>query len=174
MEIYLQPYNWQTEGSAGKEKSYAYQHAAGHRLVRYALRRCFGLEQMGYVFTENGKPMIAGHPEIQFNLSHTKGLLACAVSHRPVGIDVEWIRPVLPSVFRKLTKREQDYILSFGNREEAFMRVWTMKEACMKMTGQGLAAFGETECVPDAPLAGMRCRQFVWQNQYVVTVVEKI
>ena len=28
------------------------------------------------------------------------------------------------------------------------MRVWTMKEAMIKLTGDGLAAFERTECVP--------------------------
>lgn len=28
------------------------------------------------------------------------------------------------------------------------MRVWTMKEAMIKLTGEGLAAFERTECVP--------------------------
>lgn len=169
MEIYLQPYDWSSGALCPDRQEYEYQHMAGHRLVQYALKRSFGLEQAAYTYSSGGKPYISGHPEIQFNLSHTKGILACAVSDRPVGIDVEGIRPVLPSVLRKMTERERAYILSADDQAEAFMRVWTMKEACIKMTGQGLAAFGNVECIPDQPSEGMLYRQFVWQNQYVVT-----
>lgn len=171
MEIYLQPYQLPLEGKYSGRQECDYQHTAGHRLVHYALKRSFGLEQVAYACSLNGKPYISGHPGIQFNLSHTRGMLACAVSHRPVGIDVEWIRPVVPSVFRKLTEGERRYILSCHNQAEAFMRVWTMKEACIKQTGQGLAGFGEVECIPGQPLEQMTYRQFIWQNQYVVTAV---
>ena len=49
----------------------------------------------------------------------------------------------------------------------------SMKEACIKMTGEGLAAFERTECIPGQSLPGIRYRQFIWQGRYVVTAVEK-
>lgn len=70
------------------------------------------------------------------------------------------------------------------------MRVWTMKEAMIKLTGDGLAAFERTECVPgevlhmyskrtvcdeaaaSGALSDIHCRQLVWQGQYVITAVE--
>ena len=49
---------------------------------------------IGTVFIgKNGKPMTNG---CYFNISHSHGLVACAVSDVPVGIDVEKIRPVPP------------------------------------------------------------------------------
>lgn len=36
-----------------------------------------------------GKPYIDGYKEWQFNISHTSGMIAIAVSDKPVGIDIE-------------------------------------------------------------------------------------
>src|SRR5574341_1177647 len=48
-------------------------------------------------FETYGKPEVAelpaGAPDLRFNLSHTEGLVACAVTiGREIGIDVEWVR----------------------------------------------------------------------------------
>ena len=114
----------------------------------------------------------------------------CAVGNAPIGIDAEKIRPYPQSVLRKMTDRERLYIQGSDRPDEAFMRVWTMKEALIKLTGEGLAAFERTECVPgealhayskrsgcdeaavSGELSGIHCRQLVWQGQYVITAVE--
>lgn len=72
-----------------------------------------------------------------------------------------------------MTEEERVYIQSAGDQDEAFMRVWTMKEAMIKLTGEGLAAFAAAKCVPGKPLSGMTCRQMLWQGQYVITAIEK-
>lgn len=73
-----------------------------------------------------------------------------------------------------MTEEERVYIQSAGDQDEAFMRVWTMKEAMIKLTGEGLAAFAAAKCVPGKPLSrddmSVRCS---WQGQYVITAIEK-
>ena len=93
----------------------------------------------------NGKPQMAdGLPALQFNLSHAAGAVAVAVSRRhPVGIDIESIARedragIIPDM---LTVREIERLdaLSVEARWNAFMRIWTLKEACAKAMGVGLS-----------------------------------
>src|SRR5262249_23042866 len=46
-------------------------------------------------YAENGKPSIIGESGWHFNVSHSKSLLACAVTAAgPIGVDVECVRPM--------------------------------------------------------------------------------
>ena len=84
---------------------------------------------IGTVFIgKNGKPMANG---CYFNISHSHGLVACAVSDVPVGIDVEKIRPVSPWLLRILSPAERESV----RRDEDFFRLWTLKEALIKCRG---------------------------------------
>lgn len=169
MEIYLQAY----DSKLPVNQSHDYQHEAAWRLLRYALDRSFHLNA-DIVFETglSGKPYIAGRPDCQFSLSHTEGLLACSISNRPTGIDVERIGTLRPSVIRRFNGEEQNFINHAVCPEEAFMRVWTMKEAYVKLTGAGMAGLFDIHCVPGRPLPDVSYRQFIWQGRYVITVCE--
>ena len=183
MYIYLEGYDRGMFDSCGNFRKgsmlpeHEYQHEAGWRLVQFALLENFDLklpeDEIFLNYGEAGKPCLSNHPDKHFNISHTSGLVACAAGDHPVGIDVERIRPFSKAVMRKLTEKERIYIQSSENQDEAFMRVWTMKEACIKLTGEGLAAFERTECIPGQPLQGIKYRQFIWQDGYIVTAMEK-
>ncbi len=87
-----------------------------------------------------GKPFLEDHPDIHFNLSHTAGAIVCAVSDRPVGIDIEKKRKVNARVINRFfTENERAFILAGDNDQDArFTKIWTMKEAYAKHTGKGL------------------------------------
>lgn len=77
-----------------------------------------------------GKPYFAGGPEI--GVTHTKGLSAIAVGDFAIGLDAERRREAPPpNIFARLTPAE---------REEDFFRLWTAKEAYIKLRGGTLAA----------------------------------
>ena len=82
---------------------------------------------------------------VHFNLSHTQGLIAIAVSTVcEVGIDVERIRPLtdlegLTATVLHPAEQARFDALSEKERAAYFFRVWTVKEAYTKATGQGLA-----------------------------------
>ncbi len=84
---------------------------------------------------KNGKPYFAEFPDHHFNLSHSGGWVACALSDCPVGIDIQGVRRNSP-VRRKLTPQEQDWLQ--GQPEGAFTALWVKKEAYLKCTGAGL------------------------------------
>ncbi|HJT23094.1 MAG TPA: 4'-phosphopantetheinyl transferase superfamily protein [bacterium] len=95
--------------------------------------------------------------EVQFNLSHTDGLIACSVARRRMGIDVEKMaegekkgRNWRLLVERFFSMDEKKYLSSHDleNQNRIFYRIFTMKEAVLKATGSGLNRFSENVSVP--------------------------
>ena len=104
------------------------EHGLAYRLLALALERELGLTPLPEIAREQGgKPFFPGRPDICFNLSHSHGAAVCALHDRPVGVDVEKLRPA--------PKR-----LAAGMEDEAFFRLWTAREATVKRQGQGIGS----------------------------------
>lgn len=97
---------------------------------------------------EYGRPELEelppGAPDLRFNVSHTDGLVACAVTvGREVGVDVENIhRRLTHDVAERFFSPQETADLRALPREEqatAFFDYWTLKEAYIKARGLGLA-----------------------------------
>ena len=92
-----------------------------------------------FLYNEHGAPYLENGP--YFSISHCKQGIAVAVSEVPIGIDIEAIRPLNESLVRKtMNSKEQAQILSSSSPEIAFIRLWTQKEAYVKMQGTGIIA----------------------------------
>ena len=90
-----------------------------------------------FSFGAEGKPYCT-QTDLHFNISHSGGLVLCAVSDRPIGVDVEKNRPFKPSVLRVLSAQEQCFVNAFQDSalgEKAFFSLWTMREAIIKCDG---------------------------------------
>jgi 4'-phosphopantetheinyl transferase len=124
--------------------------SAAHTLLRHVLSlygQC-GPEDWQFSFSAQGKPFIvaeqAGTPPLAFNLSHTDGLVACAVSSaRLVGVDVEGItrQPADSSLAtRYFAASEIDLLHATApdNYAPMFIELWTLKESYIKALGTGL------------------------------------
>lgn len=114
--------------------------AMAYLLLCEGLRQEYGImERPLFEYGEHGKPSIVGHPEIHFNLSHCREAVVCALSDHPVGIDVEAVRHYKESLARyTMNEEELRQILTAERPDVAFTRLWTMKEAVLKRTGEGL------------------------------------
>lgn len=114
--------------------------AAAYLLLCEGLRKEYGItEKPVFEYGEHGKPSIIGHPDIHFNLSHCREAAVCVVSDRPVGVDIESIREYKESLVRyTMNEDEIAQITQSSHPEEAFTRLWTMKEAVLKLSGEGL------------------------------------
>ncbi len=96
-------------------------------------------------YQKQGKPFIDTSPPIFFNSSHSNNIGLFAVSGADsVGVDVEFVRSLTD--IKLLTKRfftpeECRLIFSLPEAEriEKFFVIWTLKEAYLKATGEGLA-----------------------------------
>ena len=90
-----------------------------------------------FLYNEHGAPYLAAGP--YFSISHCKQGIAVAVSDSPIGIDIEAIRPLNESLVRKtMNSQEQTHIFSSSHPETEFIRLWTQKEAYVKMQGTGI------------------------------------
>lgn len=87
----------------------------------------------------HGKPRVTA--DCQFNISHTEGLVICAVGGaEPVGIDCERVRALDLEDFRALFAAEiWREISTSGEREACFFDYWTRFESAVKADGRGLS-----------------------------------
>jgi 4'-phosphopantetheinyl transferase len=93
---------------------------------------------------DRGRPEIAGSTTVSFNLAHSGGLVACAVSRDAlVGVDLEdRARPQLAEalVARCCTADEARDIAQQGEAwRDRFLQYWTLKESYVKAVGLGIA-----------------------------------
>ena len=119
-------------------------------LVRSALSRYAAVAPAEWTFTANahGRPELVdrphGVPDLRFNVSHTEGLIACAVTiGREIGVDVEHVgrRLTHDIAGRFFAPREvRDlHALPADEQPKVFFDYWTLKEAYIKARGFGLA-----------------------------------
>ncbi|XXX72692.1 4'-phosphopantetheinyl transferase superfamily protein [Sorangium sp. So ce134] len=119
-------------------------------LVRTVLSKYADVAPEAWTFVRNefGRPQIAGPPGVpplRFNLSNTRGLIACLVAlDRDVGVDVEdtersssavdiadrFFSPAEVRALRALPPERQ---------RARFFEYWTLKESYIKARGMGLA-----------------------------------
>jgi 4'-phosphopantetheinyl transferase len=124
--------------------------AAAHALTRLALSRYGDRPPERWRFQEgtNGKPSLVaddGTPPLAFNLSHTHGLVACAIAPGvDVGIDVERVdrrvgaSEIAPRFFSQ-GERADLARCPADERARRFFELWTLKEAYIKAIGKGLS-----------------------------------
>ena len=131
-----------------REQAVRFKHELGqrlcvlaYRLLKQGLSEVYGIEENPiFEYNEHGKPSIVGHPEICFNLSHCKEAAVCAISDRPVGVDVESVRSFNDSLVRyTMNDEEIRQIEAAEDWAVAFIRLWTKKEAALKLIGTGIS-----------------------------------
>ncbi|WP_035779614.1 4'-phosphopantetheinyl transferase family protein [Butyrivibrio sp. MC2013] len=98
-------------------------------------------------FGPYGKPYLVGRRDIPFSLSHSGDYVALAIGSTKdkhtgsIGIDIQETCSVRnsDSIARRFyTESELDYISGSNNKETAFYKIWTAKEAASKAVGSGL------------------------------------
>lgn len=127
-----------------------HQFLVAHALVRTMLSRFSGTapEKLRFVKNRYGRPEIEAaeaSPPIRFNLTHTDGLIACAVAlNHDVGVDVEdmerkAITPGLAERFFSGPEVEDLSHLPKPEKQNRFFDYWTLKESYIKARGMGLS-----------------------------------
>ena len=114
--------------------------AVGYIELLRGLRLSYGIEEMpAFSFNEHGKPQLKDFPDIHFSISHCREAVGCLVSNRPCGLDIEHIRKAKEDLVRyTMSPQEVEAIYADPFPNIAFTRLWTQKEAILKLAGTGI------------------------------------
>lgn len=142
-----------------------HSYIAGHALTRALLSEAapeVAPESWRFIAMEHGRPEVApdaGQPRLRFNLSHTHGLAAVAVTAEgEIGLDVESLdrsnltlelaeRFFAPEEVAMLTRLPEERLT------EGLYAIWTLKESFIKAVGLGLSLPLDSFAFTLAPLA---------------------
>lgn len=125
--------------------------AAGRAALRFLLGTVLDRDPAALRFSAgaHGKPALADDPRLAFNLSHSGASAIVAIDparrHHSVGVDLELRREVPDALALAqgcFDAQEQAVLAACDgpDRDEAFLRGWTRKEACLKAGGTGFSS----------------------------------
>ena len=120
---------------------------ASRGILRQLLSRYLSLPAGSFFFSygKQGKPELTQFPELQFNVSHSRGhALFAFAKNESVGVDLEFIDSTIEFEViapRFFSKNEATTLLGLPiERQPAvFFNCWTRKEAFIKAKGGGLS-----------------------------------
>ena len=126
-----------------------HEYLIAHALLRESLSRFAPLPPSEWQFSRNqyGRPEVVnpGFQHLRFNLSHTKGLVACALAWKhDIGIDVETLdrnNRLIDIAGRFFSEEECADLQKLPRQQQPdrFFDYWTLKESFIKAKGMGLA-----------------------------------
>ena len=105
------------------------------------------------------KPYVAGRSDVFFNISHSGEMVALALSDKEVGVDIEKEQHFKENLI--------DYVFTQGDKalakeltallgitiDQAYTRLWTVKESVMKYSGLGIALAPKSILLSKAPIS---------------------
>ena len=117
------------------------ERVCGMLLLKSALSE-FGVDSYELELLPSGKPVLRGS-EFHFNISHAGGLCALAISDSPVGIDIQNLSALdrisdLSRFAERFLTPDERAIFSEEPTKERLCRLWTRKEALVKLLGRTL------------------------------------
>lgn len=144
-----------------------HEHRCAYELLYKMLKAHFSLDRPQILKTENGKPyvQIGG---VHFSVSHTDGLVACAVADSPVGIDCEKIKERKKEDICRFAKRffvenELKIIEASGFDSKEFFKLWTGKEATIKKLGTNMSDIKKIDVTRENV-------EFFIENDYIIAI----
>lgn len=125
---------------------------AGEMLARKAISEWCRVtpEIITFGIKEHGKPYVKDLA-VEFNISHSGEMVVCAVNDKPIGIDIEQIRPINLTIAKRICT-DEELLYLFGHQPTdkdftyttdmeiltRFFELWTAKEAYGKCIGEGI------------------------------------
>ncbi|MCB9034310.1 MAG: 4'-phosphopantetheinyl transferase superfamily protein [Chitinophagales bacterium] len=101
--------------------------------------------------------------DFDFNISHSKEIVACAFSNNRVGLDIEKYRNIEVNHFQKyFNANELLQIMTAEKPLQQFFKFWTIKEAAIKYNGNGVAVLGDTEILDNEKV---KCKEKILYYQ---------
>lgn len=148
LDAFLDVLDEQEKNRAGRLRfaQHARRFVLAHAGARVVLSSYCGMgpAELAFAYSAYGKPSVANHAGLVFNLSHSGDMALCAVAGSgEIGVDVEKCRnldgPEMVGRFFSAIEREAFESLAAARRMDGFFSGWTRKEAYIKAKGLGLS-----------------------------------
>ncbi len=141
---------WQAHHRIGKNEQAACRSLTGLWL----------LSEMGVcgelAYEASGRPFLC-NADMDFSVTHTQNAVFCALlspkggTDVRIGLDAEELSRFDPSIAASMTVRwfapREQALWAQTPTTESFLRIWTRKEAYVKMTGEGIRALQRCDTV---------------------------
>lgn len=111
-------------------------------LIRHEISQQLNIpfSEIIFGYGEHGKPYILNDRDYFFSVSHSDNCIAFSGGNFPIGIDVEQISCGNIKIAKRFfTANEYNFIKTSKESSEDFCKIWTSKEAYLKMLGVGLS-----------------------------------
>lgn len=135
----------------------------GEILAKAVIKKTFGIDiaKQEFAYTEYGKPYLLNFPNVHFNISHSGEYVACAVSDKPIGVDIQKIGKYNSDVAKRVcNEKELVQIENSLNKASEFIKLWTQKEAVLKMHGTGIASGDIKNCLDNHDIQSERVEDY--------------
>lgn len=132
-----------------------------------------------FEYNEHDKPFMQSRlgdriEGVDFSISHCKNALAVALGDCQLGVDVESFRHAEDALLRRtMNPEEQEEVRAAADPTEAFIRLWTRKEAVLKLAGTGLVDNLHDVLLPNPKLPVVLETTVNRNRQYVCTLAVK-
>ena len=158
LHVVIRPTPGQERERSSRERVTSQKEAAREAL--HAAAELQGLRFSSLPRDEHGAPLaIAGQ---YWSITHTRDFVAGAAAPWPVGVDLERVRKASAGVRDEAASSSELELVAKRFEEsgdEAFTRIWSAKEAFLKLTGEGLT--GLSSCLV-APNTQLESRPGIW------------
>ena len=135
----------------------------GEILKKSVIKKIFDIdfEKQEFALLEHKKPYMPDYPDIHFNISHSGEYVALAVSQKPVGVDIEKIKEYNYDVAKRVcNERELKQLEESNDKASYFIKLWTQKEAVLKMKGIGIAKGDIKNCLNNQNVESERIEDY--------------
>ncbi len=124
---------------------------AGRALLFEALKTFYQINEFPQICkNEHGKPFFLDECLPNFNISHTKDMIGLVLSSEVIGIDLEVLRNTKEDLWERfLSENEVNALKGAENKEVLFTRFWTIREAVLKASGEGLSGLHFVKIFPE-------------------------
>ena len=119
-------------------KLFTKENTTSKDLLKDVLKNELNITNYELTFNKYNKPYLKNR-NIYFNISHDKNTTVLVTSDKEIGVDIEnytYKESVMKKYYNEF---EQQEIINSNNKEYEFTRIWVMKEAFVKMKGQGIS-----------------------------------
>ena len=146
-----------------REQALRYKHTFGQFccLKSWLMLSTLHVGELEFLYNEHGKPYFEGGP--YFSISHCKEGIAVVIDDQPIGVDIESIRHADDELIRRTMNEEEQRMIQ---NDRDFTRLWTQKEAVVKMQGTGIESFEQLQNI----LSESRSIQTFEKEKYIYSI----